>query len=520
MNSDDDESSERDEMDDDSSGEDGDEDDNDDDDNDDDDDDDSSLGSDDEEINYEIVDDLSGEDSDEEESDNDDDDDDGISDKEIEYMETFIRTFHNGNYDKEFEAALSFDRGVTTFPVRPTQVSYNKPDDWVERNQIGLEKVKKKLEYCIRLAIQKLSFNLDLRHNMPMGTTTHGWRGPIVWHEQILDECWDQLEDTLSGDELVTNICNIHVENVEMKKERLATLVAILISGRATNSSTMFKFDNANICAEGIISLSKLVDVSTTLQRFSISHNQIDSIESARCLSRSLRSHARINQLTISYCDLGSSPEILSVILQSDVEHIYLEHNNIESLGAAKIAQYLEDDPPIRRIDLDHNLLNDGDIILISQALKRNTNLLTLFLHSNNFTSIGVKALLSCVFDGSSLNAISESNHTLTKIYLFSPVRASDTKSCTNRMLEMNRAQKIKLALQDKDSLLQYFANVPVELIPDVLALHHGRGVDEHQHKQLNIVYSTMPWWNMPLLYSHHKLCSATISDTKRKRDN
>jgi hypothetical protein len=24
----------------------------------------------------------------------------------------------------------------------------------------------------------------------------------------------------------------------------------------------------------------------------------------------------------------------------------------------------------------------------------------------------------------------------------------------------------------------------------------------------MNIVYSTMRWWNMPLLYSHHKLCS------------
>ena len=37
-------------------------------------------------------------------------------------------------------------------------------------------------------------------------------------------------------------------------------------------------------------------------------------------------------------------------------------------------------------------------------------------LEWNNFTSIGVKALLNCVFDSSSLNAISESNHTLTRI--------------------------------------------------------------------------------------------------------
>ena len=132
MNSDDDESSERDEMDDDSSGEDGDDNDNDDDD---DDDNDSSLGSDDEEINYEVV-------------------------------ETFIRNFHNGVLDDETEAALSFDRGVTTnFSGSVTQATYHKPDNWRERNRIGLERVKEQLEYCIRLAIQKHSFNLDLRHN-------------------------------------------------------------------------------------------------------------------------------------------------------------------------------------------------------------------------------------------------------------------------------------------------------------------------------------------------------------------
>ena len=83
-----------------------------------------------------------------------------------------------------------------------------------------------------------------------------------------------------------------------------------------------------------------------------------------------------------------------------------------------------------------------------------------------------MKALLTCAFDSSSLNAISESNHTLTKIHLFSPVQVSDMKSCINSLLEMNRVQKIVLALQDKDSLL-HLANIPVELIPEVLAFPH-----------------------------------------------
>ena len=137
-------------------------------------------------------------------------------------------------------------------------------------------------------------------------------------------------------------------------------------------------------------------------------HNWIDSMESARFRSRSMRSHPRINQLFLSYCDLGrSSPEILLVILQSDVNHIILNNNNINSLGAVKIAEYLEDNPPISCIDLDHNRLNDDDASLISHALKRNTNMRHLDLCLNKFTSIGIKALINFVFDGSSLNAIS-----------------------------------------------------------------------------------------------------------------
>jgi hypothetical protein len=106
-------------------------------------------------------------------------------------------------------------------------------------------------------------------------------------------------------------------------------------------------------------------------------------------------------------CDLGNSTEILSVILQSDAENISLDKNNIDSLGAVIIAKYLEVDPPIQCIYLGHNRLNDNDAILILQALKTNTNLRHLGLIGKIFTSIGVKTLLTCVFDASSLNAIS-----------------------------------------------------------------------------------------------------------------
>jgi hypothetical protein len=438
-------------------------------------------------------------------------------------VEKFILAFSNGDYDAEFDHALSYDRGVVNLPVRPTQASYTKPDDWVARNRIGLEEVKEQLQTCIYSVshgthqLHDQSLQLMLTHN-GYGHQLTDNEQPIVWHEPILDGYWDRFEEQMRQMDIVTEISGIQIENVEITKERLAAVVAILSNGRVTNLSTRIMFDNTNLCEEGIISLSKLVNDSSQLQKLFIHHNRIDNIDSACCLSSSLKSCTRINYIDLTHCDVGSNPEILSVMLQSDVECIILSNNNIDSSGAVKIAEYLESDPPIQRIVLAHNRLNDDDVILISQALKRNTHLDTIRLHTNNFTSIGVKALLTCVFDNSSLNALSESNHTLIRMNIFDySIHIGKLDYYLDRLLELDRAEKIMFALQDKDSLLQYLANVHVELIPEVLTFPRGWVGDQCQQEHLNIVYSTMRWWNMPLIYSYHNCVN---SDSKRNRND
>jgi hypothetical protein len=335
---------------------------------------------------------------------------------EVEHVEKFLRTFHKGDYDAEFDTFLTLDRSAA-LPARTTQAAYNKPDNWIERNRIGLEKIKIQLQNCITSVMNNQSLSLDVLHNI-IGYQLMDNEEPIVWHETTLDEYWDQIE-AVGRRNVTTIIHDIDIENVEMKKERLAALVTIFRSGKAKYSSTSLIFDNANLCGEGIISVSELVDAISEMLYLDLSHNRIDSMDSAHFLSRSLLSHANINQLCLAHCDLGSNPEILSVILQSGVNHMDLSSNNIDSLGAVKIAEYLESNPPICHIDLGRNQLNDDNALQISHALKRNTNLRQIDLYSNNFTSIGVKALLTCVFDGSSLNAISESNHNLEELSIF-----------------------------------------------------------------------------------------------------
>ena len=128
-------------------------------------------------------------------------------------------------------------------------------------------------------------------------------------------------------DRKIADISNIYVENVEMKKERLTALVDIIVSGRATNSCKNVTFSNTNLCGEGIVHLSKLVETSLQLQSVYLLHNRIDNMDSARCLSRSLKLHACITWLDLSHCDLGSNPEIFSFPPTCDL--ILIWHSNL-----------------------------------------------------------------------------------------------------------------------------------------------------------------------------------------------
>ena len=197
---------------------------------DDDDDDDDIVGGNVEAESHGVNDDVEeGDDADDDEDSSGSDDADDVIEDEI--VEQFMRTFHNGDYDNDFDNALSSDRAVPLPTTRPTQASYNKPDDWRERNRIGLTNLKRQLQSCIDSVMPDLSGSFDLR----LGTNINlrlimgqqllmDNEEPIVWHEPILDEYWNRLEAKMNQLDIdtSTDVSGMYIENVEMKKERLA----------------------------------------------------------------------------------------------------------------------------------------------------------------------------------------------------------------------------------------------------------------------------------------------------------
>ena len=418
-------------------------------------------------------------------------------------------TFHEGNYDDDIEDTLR--RGADDSRITTTREGinlYDKPADWMERNAIGLERIKTELDmHTIRLmAARRGERTYFYLLHYSVGTEAE----PVVWHDPSIDPHWERLTKAFCDED--GRIVSICIDSIEMRKETVATLVASLCGGRESNPLQFIQFDNTNLCREGIVWLSTLVEQQSELQSFYLRYNRIDDLNSALCLSRALKPH-RLLSLKMEHCDLGNDPEILSVILQSDVKTIHLSHNNIDSLGAVKISEYLEGNSHVQNLALDCNNFNDDDAILFSRALKNNTTLRDLYLRQNNFTSVGVKVLFASLFIGTSLNAISDCNHTCI-LHVFDVVtEVPFHRYLFSLNLNLDRRSKILTALDTKKLLIKCLADIPVGLVPDVLAFIQRLG---NQIQSMAIMYGAMRWC-MPTLYSFRHCVS---SNTKRKRDD
>lgn len=96
----------------------------------------------------------------------------------------------------------------------------------------------------------------------------------------------------------------------------------------------------------------------------------------------------RMNCICMVHCNLGKNPEILSIVLQSEVKYIDLGHNIIDSLGATKSREQRTTHPQ-----------NIWALAITTSMMKMHLS----FLRRWSGTS--------GVFDNSSLNAITQSNH-------------------------------------------------------------------------------------------------------------
>ena len=318
---------------------------------------------------------------------------------DLDELKHFMLNFRKGIHDAKIDYAIAESQPKSPYIPGAANLEYNKHTGWAHTNYTGLYNLENLLDYFTNYELSRTNkeYHLDIVNDDDSGRPgLH----PVVWHEPSIDASWQKLYTALRkkmGTNRVTRlgtsisplqqcfkIKNLSIDNVEMTKENIALMAAQVCGERAINSIKKIQFLNNNLCADGMISLSKLVEQSVDLETFHMVQNPINDMNAALSLSRVLKVHPSISHVDMSDCNLGNDPEILSVILQSDVESLEIADNNINSLGAIKIAEYIERNTTMMCLHLYGNLLNDDDAVLISQALDEN------YTNCSFCTSIGI----------------------------------------------------------------------------------------------------------------------------------
>lgn len=217
-------------------------------------------------------------------------------------------------------------------------------------------------------------------------------------------------------------------------------------------------------------------------------------------------------QLEHSLGDGVNGYAALSTLLASDKrwKFIDLEGNNIKTEGDIAIPDYIANNPPLNHLYLANNNLNDNDAILIANALKNNTNLLEIRL--GDISNIGKEALLKAVYDPTSLNSLTDCNHSCTIEGISFDHRNTDNDYDDGS--EANKSKKIYhlLSIRNREGsnvqhLNEEFAedkddSLTLKLVPKFLEfISQFDRPDRSFVHSLSIVYEILRGWKMPELY-------------------
>ena len=387
---------------------------------------------------------------------------------------------------------------------------------WVDRgfNNHNIALVERFLDDIKMYTCKLRKGNLD-DHEIHL----HGVVGPsIIMHDDVLLPHWKEFADALQLLQLSKDLdYSLVISDVQLTSPVINILTPALV-GKSIKTILLENNRFMNI-REGIDFAIKCMKSNRTLKKFGWANTQIDNIDDVNHMVGAITSHPSIEEVRLEDCfgENINSYVVLRTLLDSEKQFtsIDFDGNNIQTGGGTEIPDFIATNPPLADLLLENNNLNDDDAVLIARALKHNTNLKSLNLGGkggNNITKIGIRVLANVVYDSTSLDALSHSNHTC----YFHGIDLVDNIPVNSHILDRkdNRARKIYhlLSLRNREgSNVHHLSlefddkdDISLKLVPKVLESVHRYNARAHIPKYvypLSIIYEIVRSWKMPELF-------------------
>ena len=265
-----------------------------------------------------------------------------------------------------------------------------------------------------------------------------------IIHDDTLISHWRELADALKQQNLCTGV-QLNIINMHLPYE----VLAILMQGLAEKDMHRMSLDGVVFqeFRQGIDFAVDMIQRSRMMQHFCWAYNgmSMTDITDSNRLFEAVVNHPSLTTITLdAYIGHANGYDNLISLLttQSTMKELVYRGNNVLTGGDTRLSEFIATNPPLRELVLCRNELKDEDAIRIAYALQHNTNLLEFNLTYNRFTELGTAALERAVCDQSSLNSLSDCNHSCA----VSTKEGTLFNECSNRASSnqgMNRGNKL-----------------------------------------------------------------------------
>ena len=150
-------------------------------------------------------------------------------------------------------------------------------------------------------------------------------------------------------------------------------------------------------------------------QKFSYGRNPVGNVQDCQRLVDAIVNHPSISACYLhSMCAGGMDGHgyLVNLLRKEGMTSLDFANCGVDTAGGhSALFDIVKLHPNLDWLCLDGNKLNDNDAIHLADALRHNSTLDMLGLNGNEFTCLGEDVLKKAIYDDSSLNAVSDSNH-------------------------------------------------------------------------------------------------------------
>ena len=160
-----------------------------------------------------------------------------------------------------------------------------------------------------------------------------------------------------------------------------------------------------------------------------------------------------IEELVLCRCDITDISALnLSSVTLPHLKKITLNRNSIGREGIVELSNILQQERiTLTKLHLHSTDIDDEDLEILANSLKRNTTLTNLCLTGNKITDIGYRTILKLLNDVSSIENTYNSNHTLLDLFLSNGASWNNNDTPTMKKINRHIESAIKLNRQYND---------------------------------------------------------------------